>query len=62
MILPMKLTIITWIEALFKEGDAIVKDDSNQRFIVGETDSLEGVLLHQSRVCGIPSGRYTGSE
>ena len=27
----------------FKEGDAIVKDDSNQRFIVGETDSLEGV-------------------
>ena len=30
-------------EELFKEGDAIVKDDSNQRFIVGETDSLEGV-------------------
>ena len=27
----------------FKEGEAIVKDDSNQRFIVGETDSLEGV-------------------
>ena len=27
----------------FKEGDAIVKDSSNQRFIVSETDSLEGV-------------------
>ena len=43
MILLMKLTIITWIESAFREGDAIVKDDSNQRFIVGETDSLEGV-------------------
>ena len=30
-------------KSAFKEGDAIVKDDSNQRFIVGETDSLEGV-------------------
>ena len=30
-------------KSAFKEGDAIIKDDSNQRFIVGETDSLEGV-------------------
>ena len=30
-------------KSIFLEGDAIIKDNSNQRFIVGETDSLEGV-------------------
>ena len=46
----------------FREGDAIGKDDSNQRFIVGRNRFSGRRLLHQSGVCGIPSGRHTGSE
>lgn len=30
-------------KSAFKEGDALVKNNSNQRFIVSETISLEGV-------------------
>lgn len=45
----------------FKEGDAIVKDDSNQRFIVGETDSLEGVYCINQGYA-VFRRRYTGSE
>lgn len=30
-------------KSAFKEGDAIIKDDSDERYIVGETEPLEGV-------------------
>mgnify|MGYP000685953001 CR=1 FL=1 len=44
----------------FKEGDALVEPDSGEKFIIGDTEVLEGVFLCQSGICGIPPDRDPG--